>query len=303
MTDQPSIHQHPLAYLVALEGVALMKAFGGEFDAAFTQDRLAELRRLLDAAETFGDGVDVPPMSAVDAYDAWSATYDDPGNGIFEIEEPWLYDILDALPVGDAVDAACGTGRVTAHLAGLGHRVRGVDASPGMLAKARAKLPDVTFTEGSVQALPLPDDSSDLVTCCLSLAHVGELAPAFAEFARVLRPGGHLVITDTRSLFVGSRRYPLVKWLADGSFGYLPTWHHPTSDYLKAALPLGFAVRGCEEPPRLHDVADPEEAPEPLGDPGDPPDVWALHSWAPDAANATYRDHPALVVWDFQLEA
>ena len=152
---------------------------------------------------------------------------------------------LDALPVGDAVDAACGTGRVTAHLAGLGHRVRGVDASPGMLAKARAKLPDVTFTEGSVQALPLPDDSSDLVTCCLSLAHVGELAPAFAEFARVLRPGGHLVMSDTRGHFVGSSRYPLVKWQADGSFGYLPTWHHLTSDYLKAALPLGFAVRRC----------------------------------------------------------
>ncbi|MDQ2789573.1 MAG: SAM-dependent methyltransferase, partial [Actinomycetota bacterium] len=44
------LHQHPLAYLLGLEGVALMRAFAGEYDRAFTEARFADIRRLLDLA-------------------------------------------------------------------------------------------------------------------------------------------------------------------------------------------------------------------------------------------------------------
>jgi hypothetical protein len=85
-----SIYLHPLAYLVGLEGVALMKAFAGEYDRDFTHTRLAEVKRLLDSPEIWGDGVEVPPMPSPDGYDGWSASYDDPGNGYFEMDRAVL---------------------------------------------------------------------------------------------------------------------------------------------------------------------------------------------------------------------
>jgi hypothetical protein len=57
------IYQDPLAYLIGLEGVALLRAFVGEYDRDFTDARLAEIRALLDLADRFGGGTDIPPVT------------------------------------------------------------------------------------------------------------------------------------------------------------------------------------------------------------------------------------------------
>lgn len=300
--SRPSIHQHPLAYLIGLEGVALMKAFAGEFDRAFTEARLAEVRALLDAGDALGTGVDVPPLDTAAGYDGWAPHYDCPDNGIFVMEEAWVRPILDSLPVGSVVDAACGTGRHTAYLAGLGHAVQGFDVSPGMLAVAKEKLPGVRFEQADVCALPVPSASADAVVCTLALAHVEDLGPVFAEAARVLRPGGRFVISDTRGHFVGSPLYPLVEWDVHDDFGYLPTWRHSTVEYLRAVLASRFRVRDVQEPLRPGPTVDPSEPAESVQHPDLPPNIWELHPWAPEAANAAKRDDPALIVWDLELE-
>jgi ubiquinone/menaquinone biosynthesis C-methylase UbiE len=86
-----------------------------------------------------------------------------------------------------------------------------------------------------------------VVVCALALTYVPELAPVLTEFVRVLRPGGHLVISDSRGL-LGYFGSPVVKALPGGEFGYLPHRNRLTSDYLAAILPLGLQVRRCEEP-------------------------------------------------------
>ena len=101
--------------------------------------------------------------------------------------------MLDRLPRGIALDAACGTGRHTAYLASLGHTVIGVDSSAAMLERARERVPGGEFHEADLHDLPLPDDHVDLVLCALALMHVPDLEPVLAEFVRVLRPGGDLV--------------------------------------------------------------------------------------------------------------
>lgn len=252
-TETPAdtaIYQHPLAYLLGLQGVALLRAFAGEYDREFTEARLAEIRTLLDSADQLGKGGTAGPISSADGYDGWAEYYDRPGNAMIDREQPFVREILDGLPVGVALDAACGTGRHAAYLTTLGHKVIGVDSSPGMLAKARLKIPDAEFHEADLHQLPVPDDHVDVVVCGLALEHVPELAPVLAEFVRVLRPGGHLVISDGRGLLPGARRYPMVKGGPDGRPGSVQSWVHPTSDYLKAALPLNLQVRSCEEPPR-----------------------------------------------------
>ena len=132
------------------------------------------------------------------------------------------------------------------------------------------------------------------MACALALTHIPDLAPVVAEFARVLRPGGHLVISDSRS------NWPVVKALPVGDFGYLPHRNHLASDYLDAALPLGFQVRRCQEPRLPYPAIDPN-AKLPSAPPEHPSDIWSLWPWCPAAVNAAYRDTPVLIVWHFQL--
>lgn len=294
------IYQHPLAYLIGLEGLALLRAWGGDFDRDFVLARLAEVRRLLDEpALANHPGVDVARRDSQTGYAAWASTYDSP-NTLFAIDEPAVDAILDTLPVGDALDAACGTGRFAALLSARGHRVVGVDSSPEMLEVARTKLPEAEFYLGELHDLPVPDASVDLVVCALALVHVPDLAPVMAQFARVLRPGGHVVIADVHHelVFRGSVTRALGP---GGEPGRAPAYLHSPGDYLRAAIPAGLHARSCEEPGRLASGSQPEGQPPPDEAIVGPWDEWpwALLELAPTAAGAAWAI-PSLIVWDFE---
>jgi|SRR5436190_10469126 len=97
------------------------------------------------------------------------------------------------------VDVACGTGPVTRAcldvLRGDG-RVVGVDPSAGMLAVAQQRVRGAEFRAGHAEALPVADGGADFVVMGYALRHVAELERAFAEFRRVLRPGGTLLVLE-----------------------------------------------------------------------------------------------------------
>ncbi|MFJ4775903.1 class I SAM-dependent DNA methyltransferase [Streptomyces sp. NPDC088762] len=93
-------------------------------------------------------------------------------------------------------DLGCGPGRVTAHLEGLGVRAFGVDLSPAMVAVARRTYPGLRFEVGSMAALDIADGVLGGVLAWYSTVHtpLPGLPAVFAEFARVLAPGGHVLI-------------------------------------------------------------------------------------------------------------
>ena len=95
--------------------------------------------------------------------------------------------------------------------------------------------------------MPLPDDAVDLVVSGLALAHVPALEPVMAEFARVLRPGGHLVISDTHHERI--LRGSVVKALGPkGEPGLVATYRHTAGDYLRAALRRGCRFDAARTP-------------------------------------------------------
>jgi ubiquinone/menaquinone biosynthesis C-methylase UbiE len=117
-----------------------------------------------------------------------------------------LVDELEAgvvLPLAagkDVLEVGCGTGLLLERVARVARTARGVDLSPGMLERARARGLSVDL--GSATALPYPDASFDVTYSFKVLAHVPALERALAEMARVTRPGGHVVyeLYNKRSL-------------------------------------------------------------------------------------------------------
>ena len=109
-----------------------------------------------------------------------------------------------ALARGESVlDAGCGTGLLLEQEAvtvGAEGRAEGIDSSPDMLERARARcrdLPQVKLQQGSVETLPFEDDSFDALSCTQTLLYVPKLEAALREYYRVLKPGGRLAIIET----------------------------------------------------------------------------------------------------------
>ena len=105
-------------------------------------------------------------------------------------------ELVSARMGGRVADLGCGPGRVAAFLARHGLDVVGVDISPEMLGHARAAHPAITFQEGRLDALPIVTASLAGAVCWYSIIHTppAALDPVIAESARVLEPGGHLLL-------------------------------------------------------------------------------------------------------------
>jgi SAM-dependent methyltransferase len=221
-------------------------------------------------------------MTAGEGYARWAAVYDEPGNPLVAAEEPIVHALLDGFPPGRALDAACGTGRHAAHLAGAGHEVVGVDSSAEMLEAARRRLPGVELRQASIEALPYPDGSFDLAVCALALTHLARLDQGIAELARVVRPGGRVVLSDIHPAFVlvldGQARFRS----ADGGGGFVRNHVHLHASYLAAFRAAGLDALDCVE----HVMGEEDARAEPL------------HRLAPEAVTDALVGLPYLLVWE-----
>jgi ubiquinone/menaquinone biosynthesis C-methylase UbiE len=137
-------------------------------------------------------------------WDGASAEYDDhSGHGMKSLAQiaAWRTALRSLLPrsASRVLDVGCGTGVMTMLVAGLGHRVVGIDLSEGMLVQARAKLrpgSTVRFRLGDALAPPGRRGSFDAVLNRHVLWTMTDPARALRNWRRMLRPGGRLVVID-----------------------------------------------------------------------------------------------------------
>ena len=276
-------------YLLAIEGFAMIRRF--LFDPEALDARTAEVAAIVR-------GMEIPPLSTLISvtrhevnagYSMWAPRYDGP-NPAIETEEP-VFRSSSARRL-----RRCARRRVRNRAArrdpvvdGMG-RDRGrrdrrdVGARPSQSAR-RGVSP------GRLEALPVDSDSVDLVVCGLALSHVENLAPVFAEFGRVLRPGGRLVTTDMHPMMThtgGMAAFPVTDTRPDVAAGdpmtinYVPNLEHNVHEYVAAIVAAGMTIAGCHEPPVTETI------------------IESFPSFAafPDATRQAFLGLPYLLIWD-----
>lgn len=268
--------------LVGIEGLALLRHLydGTDNDA---DRRLSEVRRLLDD-KAVSAGELTSEADPQTGYGSWSQRYDEPGNPIIGLEEPVVWSLIDPLPRGRALDAACGTGRHARHLVALGHEVVGIDFTPKMLNRARDAVSEAVFLEADLVDIPAEDGQFNLIVCGLALAHVADLDTAITELARVLASGGRLVVSVLHPFLA------FLGWHApfegeQGQRRFVREHTHTHGDYLAAFQSVSLRVRHCIEPELS---------------PGEVSAKRRAFRHIPDATLAAYVGLPAVLAWDVE---
>jgi SAM-dependent methyltransferase len=166
------------------------------------------------------------------------------------------------------LDVGCGEGRLCRMLRErVDAEITGLDPTSALLAAARARDPNGTYIDGMAERLPFADASFDLVVSYLSLIDVEGWEAAIAEMARVLMPGGALLIANLNSFNTANgeagwikdgegRRvaFPIDHYLeervawADYRGIRIRNFHRPLSAYFRALLGAGLRLTFFDEP-------------------------------------------------------
>ena len=138
--------------------------------------------------------------SVRDGYDGIAEQY--AGKLFGELEQkPLDRSLLDrfaaATANGQVCDMGCGPGQIASYLHDAGANVFGLDLSPRMVDQARALSPAISFREGNLLALDLPDSTLAGIAAFYAIVNIPEssLPQVFSEMHRVLQPGGLLLLT------------------------------------------------------------------------------------------------------------
>jgi SAM-dependent methyltransferase len=257
-------------------------------DGAINAERLAELSTIVNSLDQFPYSLALNPeeRTMLDGYAEWADSYDGE-NPMISAEETAVLPILARLaaPGSLGLDVACGTGRHAKYLAELGCIVTGVDQSPEMLDFARAKVPKARFEVAGFDALPFASGTYDLAVCSLALCHLEDPTIGVCEIARVLKPGGTLVISDPHPFGALGGAQAFFGGIVPGKpMQWVRNHHHLTSTWLRSFRKADFTVVDCHEV--LIDEAAVKTNPTSL--------------LFPAAASAAFLGTPNLFVWELR---
>lgn len=153
------------------------------------------MRKRTDAVPTAGSPI---PGLGPASYEHWRAS--DLGSLTQALQEALMLELVGDITGQDVLDVGCGDGTFALMLHTRGGAVSAVDPSEDMIraaqARAEAAGADIHFVVASGERLPFADASFDTVVAFTVLCFVPNAAPMFQEIARVLKPGGRLVIGE-----------------------------------------------------------------------------------------------------------
>ena len=150
-----------------------------------------------------------------EAYKGWRAT--SLGSLTEAIEQRLVLELMGDVGGVRLLDAGCGDGALVCEAAARGAEVTGIDPDEAMLITARTRAANAgvraTFLEGRAERLPFPDASFDMVVSITVLCFVPDAGSVLREMARVLRPGGRLVLGELGRWNLWAARRRVLGWL------------------------------------------------------------------------------------------
>lgn len=204
----------------------------------------------------------------------WIAMMGEKGDwGREHVLDPVMLERVSARQFARALDVGCGEGRFCRMLKARHISVVGVDPTQALLAQARKRDPSGDYRIVGAEALPFPDADFDLVLSYLTLIDIADFRLALSEMARVLKPGGILLIANLNSFITSCPRgwamdsngrnlhYPVDRYLDEFSEWVewsdirLEQWHRPLASYMRELLAHGLTLTFFDEPqPRSGDA-------------------------------------------------
>jgi len=179
---------------------------------------------------------------------------------------------------GNALDVGCGEGRFCRMLKAARVRATGIDPMRRFIDVARQRDPEGDYRLGSAEALEFADASFDLVVSYITLVDIPDFRAAIREMARVLRPGGSLLMANLTGyisacldkdwvrgdngefLHVAVDNYLVERPLwVEWSGIRVVNWHRPLDAYMKAFLDAGLILKFFSEPAPVSGEADHQE--------------------------------------------
>lgn len=200
--------------------------------------------------------------------DAWMADQGEGGDFArrYVLDPVMLPRALARTPV-NALDVGCGEGRFCRMLRAHGVAATGLDPTPALISAARARDADGTYVEAVAERLPFADAAFGLVVSYLSLIDIPDIQDAIPEMARVLKPGGALLIANLNSFntacgdtgwvknSAGQRvHYPIDNYLEERAMWIeyrgirIVNHHRPMRTYMNALLGAGLRLTWFDEP-------------------------------------------------------
>jgi SAM-dependent methyltransferase len=187
-------------------------------------------------------------VGAREGYGSWAVTYE---QTIKHDMDLWLFAQIRSVSwavIERAVDLGCGTGRTGAWLAARGVReIHGVDLTPEMIEKARARAVFAELRVADVCATGLPTASYDLVTTSLVDEHLADLAPLYREAARLARPDAVYVLIGFHPFFIMKTGMPTHFEAPSGEPIAIETHVHLMSDHVRSAHAVGWRLAEMHE--------------------------------------------------------
>ncbi len=209
---------------------------------------------------------------------AWIADMGEHGDfGRRYVLDPIMLPRALALKPKNALDVGCGEGRFCRMLGAHGIAATGVDPTAALIAHAREAEAQVAYIEAPAEQLPFDDASFDLVVSYLALIDIPDYRAGIAEMARVLKPGGALLIAslngfNTAGTETGWLRdargellcYPVDHYLDERAFWTewrgirIVNHHRPLQAYMQVLIGEGLQLKHFEEPAPIHGAPEPK---------------------------------------------
>jgi SAM-dependent methyltransferase len=202
----------------------------------------------------------------VNDYDSFAEAYtaeSDAGIQNAYYERPAILALAGEVTGRRILDAGCGAGPLFEALRDRGAILTGFDASPGMIAVARRRLGDGADLQVAdlSSPLPFPDGAFDDVIASLVLHYLEDWGPVLAEFRRVLKPGGRVIVAvdhpfaiqalnllaGRKTNYLGTYRWT-EEWTMGGQIALMSFWHRPVHAMADAFTAAGFRISVISEP-------------------------------------------------------